>query len=462
MNSVPTARVNAQPQLRRRLGLFTASSFVVTSMLGAGIFTTTGLMLGRLGSESLVLLCWIIGGAIALAGALSYAELATMMPQSGAEYIYLREIYGRPAAFLTGWTSFFVGFSAPAAASAVACAAYLHEAGLLSGTWAAQKGLATAIVVTLTALHYTGVRRGSRLQSILASFVVCVLVAMIFWGFLRGAGNWQFLSSSSSNFSMPGRASQLGLALLWAMFAYSGWNASAYLAEEVERPSRTLPLSLLLGTLAIALLYFAVNVFFFYAAPASALNGQVAVGAVAVHHALGSRAATGLALAVSLMLFATVSAYIFLGPRVYFAMARDGLFFRFAARIHPRFETPAFSIVVQGICALLMILTGTFEQLLTYIGFALGIFPWMAVAGVILLRRRQPARERPYRVLGYPFVPLFYLAATAYIMGAALVSRPLPSLLAILTVAAGLPIYFFMERQKRSRAATNAPGLEQP
>jgi basic amino acid/polyamine antiporter, APA family len=385
-----------------------------------------------------------------------------MMPQAGAEYVYLREIYGRPAAFLTGWTSFFVGFSAPAAASAVACAAYLHEAGLLPGAWAAQKGFSAAIVVALTAFHYTGVRRGSRLQSILAAFVVCVLVGLIFWGFLRGAGNWQFIRSSTANFPAAGRASQFGLALLWAMFAYSGWNASAYLAEEVERPSRTLPLSLLLGTLAIGFLYFAVNAFIFFAAPASALSGQVAVGAVAVRHAFGAHAATGLALAVSLMLFATVSAYIVLGPRVYFAMARDGLFFRFAARVHPRYETPAFSVAIQGACALLMILTGTFEQLLTYIGFALGIFPWMAVCGVILLRRKQPARERPYRVFGYPVVPLFYLAATAYIMGAALMSRPLPSLLAIVTVAAGLPIYFLMERQKRSRSTTDAPGLGQP
>lgn len=460
MNSLSTAHANAPGELRRRLGLFAASSFVVTATLGAGIFTTSGLMLARLGSSLLVMICWIVGGMVALAGALSYAELATMMPQAGAEYVYLREIYGRPAAFLTGWTSFFVGFSAPIAASAVACAAYLKTAGLLPDTWLAQKGFAAAIVVVLTVLHCTGVRRGSRLQKALAVFAVCLLAGMISWAFFRGAGNWQFLRNSA-NAVRPGSASQFGLALLWAMFAYSGWNSSAYLAEEVERPSRNLPLSLLLGTLAIAALYLAVNVFFFYAAPTSALSGQVAVGAIAVGHALGSRAAAGLAIAVSIMLFAAVSAYVFLGPRVYFAMARDGLFFRFAARIHPRFETPALSIAVQGFCAVLMILTGTFEQLLTYIGFALGIFPWMAVAGVILLRRKQPLRERPYRVLGYPFVPLFYLVATAYIMVAALVSRPLPSVLAILTVAAGLPIYFFTERQKRSRALADRPSLGQ-
>ena len=447
--------------LRRRLGPAAAASFVVASMVGAGIFTTSGLMLARLGSDWLVLLCWVVGGTVALAGALSYAELATMMPQAGAEYVYLREIYGRPAAFLTGWTSFFVGFSAPIAAAAVGCAAYLTAAGLLPSTWIAQKGVAAAIVLFLTALHYSGVRRGSRVQSILASLNVCALLGIIGWGFVRGGGNWEFLRSSGS-FSKPGVASQIGLALLWVTFAYSGWNSSAYLAEEVKEPARTLPRSLLLGTLIVATLYMAVNLFFFYAAPSAELSGHVAVGEVAVRRAMGPGAATWLAIIVSLLLFSAVSAYVFIGPRVYFAMARDGLFFRFAAHIHPRFETPGLSILAQGVCAVLMILTGTFEQLLTYIGFALGVFPLLAVAGVIVLRRRQPARERPYRVFGYPLVPLYYLVATAYILGAALVSSPLPSLLAVLTVAAGLPMYWLTIRQKRGDSIANVTGLDEP
>lgn len=441
--------VTSSESLRPRLGLFTTSSFVVTSMLGAGIFTTSGLMLGRLGSEWLVLLCWVLGGTIALAGALSYSELATMMPQAGGEYVYLREIYGRPAAFLTGWTSFFVGFSAPIAASAVALSTYLAAAGLLPYTWVAQKGFAVAIVLALTGLHYSGVRRSSRVQNTLAVVTICALFAVTAFGFLRGSGGWQFLRSSAGMLSTP---NQIGLALLWVMFAYSGWNSSAYLAEDVRQPGRTLPASLLIGTLAIMTLYLTVNVFFFYAAPAAALRGQVAVAEIAVRASLGGKAATGLTLIVSFLLFAAVSAYIFIGPRVYFAMARDGLFFRFAARIHPRFETPSVSIAVQGLCAAIMILTGTFEQLLTYIGFALAIFPWMAVAGVIRLRRHQPLHERPYRVLAYPLVPLYYLLATAYIMGAAMVSRPIPSLLAILTVAAGLPVYWLTTKRKPSLA----------
>lgn len=158
-----------------------------------------------------------------------------------------------------------------------------------------------------------------------------------------------------------------------------------------------------------------------------------------------------LSVLISLALLSSLSAYVFIGPRVYYAMARDGLFFRFATRIHPRFETPAFSIAAQGVCAAVMILTGTFEQLLTYIGFALGIFPWMAVAGVLLLRLRQPARERPYRVWGYPLVPIFYLVAMAWIMGVALINRPGPALVALLTVAAGIPAYQLAVRRKLAR-----------
>ena len=446
----PTVTEGQPAGLRRRLGLATAITVIVANMIGTGIFTTTGLMLAKLESGWMVLLCWLLGGLVALAGALSYAELATMMPHAGAEYVYLREIYGRPVAFLTGWTSFFVGFSAPIAASAVACAAYLAAAGLLPGT--AQKGTAAAIVLALTAIHYCGVQRGARVQKILTGLTVLVLVGAVLLGFLAGRGSWQFLSTSS-DFWARGRPAQLGIAMLWVMFAYSGWNASAYLAEEVEQPARTLPRSLLWGTLAVTFVYLLVNLLLFYAAPASAIHGVVAVGEVAAQRLLGRTAAKWLAVLISMALVSALSAYVFIGPRVYFAMARDDLFFRFAARIHPRYETPGLSIAAQGLCAVLMILTGTFEQLLTYVGFALGIFPCLAVIGVLLLRRRQPERERPYRVFGYPLVPAFYLLAMAYILSVSLANRPLPSLLAIATVAAGLPVYWLTMRQKRSGRA---------
>lgn len=447
-------RVNGAsiPGLHRRLGVGTATSVVVANMVGTGIFTTTGLMLARVESGWWVLVCWLVGGGIALCGALSYAELSVMMPRAGGEYAYLHEIYGPRAAFLTGWTSFFVGFSAPIAATGVACAAYLSAAGLLPNTWGAEKGTALTIVLVLTTIHYVGVRLGAWVQNSLTGLKLVLLAGLIGSGFMASRGNWQFLGPGS-DFWAPGRWEQLGIVLLWVMFAYSGWNASAYIAEEVERPARTLPRSLLLGTLIVLVLYLLLNLLFFYAAPVESLRGVVAVGEVAAEGLFGAGAARWLAVLISLALLSSLSAYVFIGPRVYYAMARDGLFFRFGARIHPRFETPSLSIAAQGLCAGVMILTGTFEQLLTYIGFALGIFPWMAVAGVLLLRRRQPTRERPYRVWGYPLVPIFYLVAMAWILVVALINRPGPSLVALATVAAGIPVYSLTLRGRRRAAS---------
>ncbi len=427
--------------LPRRLGLVTATSVVVANMIGTGIFTTTGLMLAHTESGWLVLVAWLVGGLVALAGALSYAELATMMPHAGGEYVYLREIYGPLPAFLTGWTSFFVGFSAPVAASAVACAKYLAAAGVLRETWLAEKSTAAGIVLALTAVHYCGLRLGAQVQNLLTGLKLVLLGGLVAVGFAIGRGSWDFLGDTSI-FWAAGRPSQLGITLLLVMFAYSGWNAAGYIAEEVEEPGRTLPRALLLGTVIVTLIYLFVNLLLFFAALPSQLRGIDAVGAVAAVQLFGPGAAKMIATLIALGLLSSLSAYVLIGPRVYFAMARDRLFFRFAARVHPRFQTPGLSILAQGACSLVMILTGTFDQLLAYIGFALGIFPLMAVAGVMVLRRREPERERPYRVWGYPFVPLFFLVLMAGILLVGFVNSPKTSLIAMFTVAAGVPAYW--------------------
>lgn len=418
-------------------------------MIGTGIFTTTGLMLASLQSGWLVMLCWLLGGLVALCGALSYAELAVAMPEAGAEYAYLREIYGPLPAFLSGWISFLVGFSASIAASAVACAEYLSASGFLPGDSIARKSAAAGIVLALTFIHYCGVRVGGQVQNVLTGLNVILLGALVAWGFLAGQGDWRFLNSSSS-FWAPGRSGQLGVSLLWVMFAYSGWNASAYLAEEVEQPERALPRSLFRGTVIVTALYLLLNLLLFYAAPPESLAGVIAVGKVGSERLFGAEAAKWLSALVSLVLLSALSAYVFIGPRVYYAMARDGLFFRSAMRVHPRFKTPGLSILAQGFCAAVIIVSGTFEELLTYAGFALGIFPCLAVAGLFRLRRSKRGRERPYSVPGYPLVPAFYLAATSCILIVALANRPGPSLAALASVAAGIPIYFFVRGKRPS------------
>lgn len=428
----------------------TATTVVVANMIGTGIFTTSGLMLGVLQSGGMVVLCWLLGGLIALAGALSYAELATQMPRAGGEYVYLREIYGPLPAFLSGWTSFFVGFSAPVAASAVAFSTYASAAGLLPNSWLAQKSACIVAIAVLTVVHVVGLQLGSRLQRLLTGVNLLLLVGLILAGLTAQKTGWASLRPDSGFWSL-GNWAEVATPLLWVMFAYSGWNASAYLAEEVERPEKTLPRSLLLGTLTVLVLYLLLNVFLFAAAPPEMLTNQIPVVEIAVKETFGPAAGRWLAVGVALALFSAMSAFMMIGPRVYYAMARDGLFFAWARQIHPRFETPALSIVAQGVCAAVMALTGTFGQLLTYIGFALGIFPWLTVLGVMLLRRREPGRSRPYRVWGYPFIPAFYLVMMAWVMGMSLWKSPVPPMIAVATVSAGIPAYFFVRGRQGCR-----------
>ncbi len=232
-----SAGTGSLDRLPRRLGLPTATSVVVANMIGTGIFTTTGLMLSRVESGWLVLLCWTLGGIVALCGALSYAELAVMMPRAGAEYVYLREIYGPLAGFLSGWVSFFVGFSAPIAATGVACAKYLAAAGVLPGGWAAEKALATGLVVLFTAIHYRGLRPGAAIQNALTGLKLLLVGGLLLAGFIAGGGSWNFLLTPG-DFRAAGRPGDLGVALLWVMFAYSGWNAARLPGGGSDDPGR--------------------------------------------------------------------------------------------------------------------------------------------------------------------------------------------------------------------------------
>jgi APA family basic amino acid/polyamine antiporter len=440
------ARVNADA-LPRRWGVGTATGVVIASMVGAGIFTTSGLMLARVATPAAVLLCWSVAGLVALCGALSYAELAAMMPHAGGEYVYLREIYGPAFGFLTGWVSFFVGFSAPIAASALTAAAYFASAGVIPR--AATKLCSVLIVVLLTLVHARGGALGSRTQNVLTVLKLALIGGLLLLGFIGGGGDWQHLTRGGGVSGAP--LGGFGLALLFASFAYSGWNGSAYIAGEVERPERNLPRSLALGTLAVTLLYLLLNLLLFYAAPAGDLRGVVEVFSVALQNLFGHAAGRGLAVLIGLALLSSLSAYVLSGPRVYYAMARDGLFFPFAARVHPRFRTPALAILAQGACAIVMAMTGTFEQLLTYIAFALGIFPWLAVMGVVVLRVREPQRERPYRTWGFPLTPLLFLAISGWMLVVAFMGRPGPSLAALATLAAGVPVYWITQRASATR-----------
>ncbi|HZX10362.1 MAG TPA: amino acid permease [Acidobacteriota bacterium] len=434
-------------KIDRKIGPLTATSIVVANMVGAGIFTTSGIMAGQLPSSGWIFLCWLLGGLIAMAGALSYAELATRMPQVGGEYVYLKKIYHPSVGFLTGWTSFFVGFSVPIAASALAFSEYVFE-GLQTQVlnitphqlFLTKRGVALFLIILFTGIHYLGMKLGSKVQNFLTFLKIAIVVGLAGTGIALTGGK----GISAFSFVTEGQSSWLafGTAMMLVMFSYSGWNASSYIAGEMKNPRKNLPLSLVLGTGIVILLYLALNLFIFQALPYDQAKGTIAIGERASIEAFGPWMGDTLGLLISLALLSSLSAFVIIGPRVYFAMARDRLFFPFAAKIHPKYKVPGRSILIQGGIAVIMVLIGSFEQLLVYIGFALNIFPWLAVFGIFLARKRHIGNHNAFKVWGYPVVPAFFLVTSLGLMVVNYLNRPLESTAAVVTVLLGVPCYF--------------------
>jgi APA family basic amino acid/polyamine antiporter len=442
--------------LERKLGLFPLTNIVIANMVGAGIFTTSGLLMKDLHHPVVMLGLWVIGGLIALCGALSYGELGAAFPHAGGEYAFLSRLYHPILGFLSGWVSFFVGFSAPIAASAIGFSEYLTRAfpGLLhpgvivvaSEAVVMKKLYAILIIAAFTFLHTRGLETGARVQNALTGLKILLIVGLVAAGFAVGKGSLGHLVAAAPFRFDFGGLKTLGLSLMWIMFAYSGWNASAYIGSEVKNPSRNLPRSLLIGTGVVMLLYVALNLFYIYAIPPAQMEGVISVGGLAAGNLFGKSAETVLSALISFALFSSLSAYLILGPRVYYSMARDGIFFKSIAYVDPKCSVPTRSIVLQGGIAAVMVLFGTFDQLLTYMGFSLGIFPLLAVLGVFKLRRTG---RSAVKLPGYPVASAVYIFVGATILVLAFLERPVESLVAVATALAGIPVYFFFKRSAR-------------
>ena len=441
-------------RLERKVSLFSVTNIVIASMIGAGIFTTSGLLMGDLEDPIVMLSLWVIGGIIALCGALSYGELGAAIPEAGGEYAFLSRLYHPVLGFMTGWVSLIAGFSAPIAASAIGFSEYLFRAfpflsaaestTLISVFWA-KRLLAIVLIISFTAVHLKGIKFGTRVQNILTLLKVAVIVLLISLGLTLGNGSWEHLNSSTPfAFDLTGWK-KAGLALMWIMFAYSGWNVATYIGSEIREPVKNLPRSLILGTGIVVILYFLLNVFYVYSTGPSEMSGVIAIGGLAVNNAFGSNLDTVVSLIIAVALFSSISAFIILGPRVYYAMARDKIFFRQLAEVGPRHHVPYKAIILQGLLAILMVLSGTFDQILTYMGFSLGIFPILAVFGVFKLRKEG---KSVVQMPGFPFAPAFYLLAGSGILFLSFLERPFESSLAIFTVLAGLPLYFYFIRNR--------------
>jgi APA family basic amino acid/polyamine antiporter len=440
--------------LERKLGLFPVTNIVIANMVGAGIFTTSGLLMSDLKNPVLMLGLWAVGGVIALCGALSYGELGAAIPKAGGEYAFLSKLFHPLFGFLSGWVSFFAGFSAPIAASAIGFSEYLTRAfpGLLSlsqsgssleGT-IVKKTISILVILIFTLIHARGIEVGARVQNFLTLLKIGLIAGLIVLGFSLGRGDLgHFVQGAPFRFNFGGWKT-MGLSLMWIMFAYSGWNASAYIGSEIKDPRRNLPRSLILGTGLVLVLYLLLNVFYVYAVPPDKMKGVISIGGLAVGNLFGPSFERVLSVLIAVALFSSLSAFIILGPRVYYAMACDRCFFPFAAAVHPRYKVPSRSILLQGMIAAILVLFGTFDQILTYMGFSLGLFPILSVLGVFKLRREKMSA---YRMPGFPVVPVFYLLTGSAILILGYFERPVESSIALGMAIVGIPFFFVFRRR---------------
>lgn len=428
----------------RRLGLRTATMLVVASMVGSGVFTTTGFLLRDLGSAPAVLTVWLLGGVLATCGALAYAELTAALPENGGEYALLSRIYGSPygpaLGFLSGWVSLVVGFSAPIAAAAMAFGAYTERVlPVLDRT-----ALAVGLIGASSVLHAVRVRLGGRVQDAVTLLDLLLIGAFVAAGLAMGdlgrltAEGWTSIPTALGT-------STAAVGLVYVSYSYSGWNAAAYVAGEVRDPRRTLPRALLLGTSLVTVLYLALNAVYLAGAPPAALSGQLEVAHVAAEHLLGPVAAPWVSGLVAVGLATSVGALTMTGPRIYERMGQDHARLRTLAVRRGR-GGPVRAVVLQTVVALLLAVTSTYDALLTYIGFTLALSSGLTVAGVFVLRRREPDLERPYRVWGHPVTTALALLLMGWMVALTLVERPLAALAGVGTLAAGLLVYRWLSR----------------
>lgn len=431
-------------------GLATATFLVVSGMIGTGVLTTSGFTVYFVGSNQLMLALWVVGGVLAVCGGLTLCELTTMLPNSGGDYVYMREAYGPLPAFLSGWVSFLIGFGAPIAASSVAAAHYLLAPAELPEPLAGpgRAVLASAAILALTAVHSLGRRSSIVAQAGMTSIKLAILVALAAAGLIAGQGGWTNLSDRpplTGNLLVA-----MASSLVYISYAYTGWNTAAYVAGEVTQPQVTMPRAILLGSGLVLAVYLALNTAYALALSADdvrsivdqagSLEAVAPIAQLMASRLFGPRVAGPLSVALGLTLLASVSAYVLAGPRVAAAMARDGLFPAAAGRVSDR-GVPVVAAVAQAAWAILLVWTASFERMLVFAGVGLAISSMLAVGAIFVLRRRRPELPRPFRTPGYPLVPALYLLGTGLLTVAVIAQRPLESGLSLAAIAAGIPLY---------------------
>lgn len=439
----------------RQISGFTATCLLISSVVGTGIFTTTGFMARDLGDPWLILALWGGGALMALTGAMCYSELGAAFPFVGGDYVYLREAYHPFIAFLSGWAAFTVGFGAAIAAGAMGFSAYVLQ--LFPGeahSILQAKGVALALLWGLTAVHVGGVGPGGFLQQVLTILKVGAIAFLVVGAFAVGQGDWQHLAITPHT-SFAGMGT-LVVSFIFVTYAYSGWNAAGYIAGEILDPTRSIPRTMIGGTLLVGVLYAVLNLVYFYALPVHALSAPplLPVAEKAAVAMFGPTAANFVTILLCVSIAGTVSAMIWTGPRVYYAMAQDGFLPDFFSDTERNHGTPVRSIILQSLWVTVLVLSGTFEQLVIYSGMIITVFTALTVGAVIILRQRRPQLVRPFRVPLYPALPVSFILVSGVIMIVLGLEKPVETFWACLTLSAGIPMYLFMRKSVRVPVAS--------
>ena len=443
--------------LARRLSLVDSIAIVAGIMIGGGIFLVPNLIAQSVPSVPMIMAAWVFAGAISFLGALACAELGAAFPSTGGQYVFLREAFGPLAGFLCGWSLFTVARSAQVAWLSVVFSIYVSYFVRLSAT--GSRLLSLAVLAFFMAVNYRGVRRGAIVQNSFTLAKVVGMAIIIGAALLLGSRVQHQAPSNHPAISLAG----FGVALISCLLAYDGWVQLSFVAGEIRDPQRNVVRALVIGTLAVAAIYLLANLAYMRVMTIPEIAASSHVGADAAERVLGTAGGSVVSLIILVSILGTLNGCFLTVPRVYFAQAADGLFFRRFAQVHPKYGTPGFAILAQGLWAALLVLTGSYETLIDYALFGISLFNGLMIAALMVLRKTQPDRPRPYRMWGYPVTPIIFLAITAWFLGNTLITRPGPAWAGIGLMLTGVPAYFLWRRfGKRGLADDRLPEAELP
>ncbi len=477
INPSPSSSVEQKPGLVRVLGLWDMISIVIGGVIGSGIFLVPAAIAGQVGSPMLMLLVWVVGGLLSLFGSLSFAELGAAYPEAGGIYVYLREAYGHLVSFLFGWTLFLVIDSGAVATLAVAFSKEYLPRLIPNMSGLAIQLVAAGMIIFLMAANYIGARWGANLQNLLTviKFGSLIIICGVIFIFAKGS-TANFFAPRPGHFNM-GMIGAFGAALVATLWAYKGWEAATYSGAEAKRPERNLPLGLFIGTLACVLIYIVANLAYLYVMPISKIAQTTYVASEAIRTVVGPLAAALTAVVILFSIMGAANQNLLCSPRVYYSMARDGLFFKSLAGVHKKYHTPHQAIIAMGIWSIVLSLWGSFEKLFTYVVLGEWVFFGMTAAAVIVLRKKRPDLKRPYKTFGYPVTPIIFIVGSLFILslgikdmakdiqgygqaisaggsfGQMLKSFLTNPVTALFVIVLGIPAYAYWQRRNRKRAA---------